>query len=219
MARPAGRTRSDVKPPIRERWAPLSRTPAPASTPAPWAPKPRESLGLKLSCGLPDPGCSRVPSVAPASSLLLLPSSRSRKRPGHIGSFQIRRCPNKGCSGGGSFLLLIWRFRVVACCSLAPSLLPGSKPGARTCARAGDTQVEVSGLVELGAPRLRRLPSGDWTGEARARGGGEGESGRGSATVIQGPPAHLWDRGSGAGAKGRSDWAGWGTGRPGEAER
>lgn len=79
--------------------------------------------------------------------------------------------------------------------------------------------MEVSERVELGAPRLRRLPGEDWTGEARARGGGEGESGLGSATVIQGPPAQLWDRGSRAGAKGRSDWAGRGRGRPGEAER
>lgn len=84
-------------------------------------------------------------------------------------------------------------------------------------ARAGDALVEVSGRVALGASRLSRLPSGDWAGEARARGGGEGESARGSATVIQGPPAHLWDRGSGAGAKGRSGWAGRGRGRPGEA--
>ena len=66
----------------------------------------------------------------------------------------------------------------------------------------------------LGAPRF---PGGDWAGKARALGGGEGEEDWGSAAVIQGSPAHLWDRGSRAGAKGRSGWAGQGRGRPGEA--
>lgn len=57
------------------------------------------------------------------------PSSQSRKRQGHIGPLQIRRCPNKVCSGGGSFLLLIWRFRVGAPTLPPPlSLVPSLEP-------------------------------------------------------------------------------------------
>lgn len=53
MARPAGRTRSDVKHPIPERWAPLSRTPGLAPAPAPRALRPPESLRLKQQLETP----------------------------------------------------------------------------------------------------------------------------------------------------------------------
>lgn len=53
MARPAGRTQNDVKPPIPERWAQLSRTPGLAPAPAPRAPRPQESLRLKQQLGTP----------------------------------------------------------------------------------------------------------------------------------------------------------------------
>lgn len=204
MARPAGRTRSDVKPLVRDGWAPPSRTPGPTPPPAPWEPKPRESLRLTPHLGTPGLKRSGVLDVAPASSLRLLPSSRSRKQPGHIERLQIRRCPNKGCSGGGSFLLLIWRFRVAARCSLAPSRLPGYKPGAQTRAGVGDARARRA------QARSAKRTAAPWRGQGRgspARGGGEGESGQGSVAGILCPPAHLWDRGSGAGAKGRSGWA------------
>lgn len=96
MARPAGRTRSDVKPLVRDGWAPPSRTPGPTPPPAPWDPKPRESLRLRPQLGTPGPKLSRssrrCPRLfPPPSSLRLLPSSRSRKQPGHIEPLQIRR--------------------------------------------------------------------------------------------------------------------------------
>lgn len=80
MARPAGGTRSDVKPPIPQLWAPPSRTSAPAQTPAPWAPRIRESLGLKPRQGTPglrllwsSQHCPRL--FPPPSSLLPEPEA------------------------------------------------------------------------------------------------------------------------------------------------
>lgn len=75
MARPAGRTRSDVKPPIPELWAPPSSTLAPEPTPAPWAPRPRESLGPKPPLRTPGPrllrSSQRYPRLFPPPSSLL----------------------------------------------------------------------------------------------------------------------------------------------------
>lgn len=161
---------------------------------------------------------ARVPDFAPAPSLRLLPSSRSRKRPGHIGPLQIRRCPNKGCSGGdpscslygvsGSLPAAAWLSHK----SLVPSREPERTPKRGTTRQGGLRRGALGApCVAQAAPR-RGL---DWGNPAL--GGGEGESGRGSAAVIQCPPAHLWDRGSGEGAKGRSGWVGRGRGRPGEA--
>lgn len=154
--------------------------------------------------------------VAPAPTPAR-PSSQSRKRQGHIGPLHIWRCPNKVCSGGGSFLLLIWRFRVGA-----PPPLPNPPPpwfptGSLTARGSrGRPRGEGARRVDLGARRLRRPPGASWAGEAQARRGGEGKSGRGSTAVILGSPAHLGDRGSEP-AERRSGRAGWGRGRPGEA--
>lgn len=75
MARPAGRTRSDVKPPIPERWAPLSRAPGLAPALAPRGPSPQESLRLKQQLGtrgLKLPQSSRLcPRPFPPPSSLL----------------------------------------------------------------------------------------------------------------------------------------------------
>lgn len=73
MARPAGRTQSDVKPPILELWAPPSLTPAPARTPGPWASRLRESLGLKPQLGTP--GLRLPRSSQPCPRLFPPPSS------------------------------------------------------------------------------------------------------------------------------------------------
>lgn len=167
MARPAGRTRSDVKTPIRERWAPASHTPGPSPAHAPWAPRTQENLRLQPQLGTPGHKLPGVPDIAPAPSLRLLPSSRSRKRPGQIGPLQIRRCPNKGCSGGGSFLLLIWSFRLATRCSRASSPLPGFKPGARMRRELGTPRRGGLRRGALGASWLRRLAGREWAGEAR----------------------------------------------------
>lgn len=47
MARPAGRTRSDAKAPLREPWAPPSRTSGLMPAPAPEVPRLRGSLAPK----------------------------------------------------------------------------------------------------------------------------------------------------------------------------
>lgn len=140
----------------------------------------------------PAPGVPRLPPPTPPPAC---PSSQSRKRQGHIGILQIRRCPNKDCSGGGSFLLLIWRFRVGP---FPPPPLPHRRgfPGGSPNARGspGRPHEEGAGEESRGCgdskgPRAR-------AGEAQAWRGGEGESGRGSTAVIPGSPALLGDRGS-----------------------
>lgn len=93
-------------------------------------------------------------------------------------------------------------------CSLLPGSLPppwlqaGSPNACRSWGRPGE---EGSG----GNAQRTAAPALPWRGQgwgSPARGGGEGESGQGSVAVMLCPPAHLWDRGSGAGAKGRSGW-------------
>lgn len=90
MARPAGRTRSDVKPPTRDRGAPRSRTPAPSPTPAPWAPRPRESLGLGPPLRAPRPGLLRSSQHCPR---LFPPPSPLLPEPEAAGPY--RAVPNK----------------------------------------------------------------------------------------------------------------------------
>lgn len=120
----AGRTRSDVKPSGPRAVGTSTLRPALASR----ALRLLENLVLERRQWPRWPG-ARSSQLAPAPTPAR-PSSQSRKRQGHIGPLHIRRCPNKVCSGGGSFLLLIWRFRVDAH-SLplsSPSLVPKREP-------------------------------------------------------------------------------------------
>lgn len=90
MARPARRTRSDVKPPSRERWAPPSRIPGPARAPAPWAPRHQESLGLKPHLGTPGPKLLRSSRLCPRP---FPPPSSLLPEPEAAGPY--RAAPNK----------------------------------------------------------------------------------------------------------------------------
>lgn len=90
MARPAGRTRSDVKPLGRDGWAPPSRTPGPTPPPAPWEPKPRESLRLTPHLGTPGLKRSRSSRRCPR---LFPPPSPLLPEPEAAGPY--RAAPNK----------------------------------------------------------------------------------------------------------------------------
>lgn len=155
MEGPAGRTRSDVKPSHPRAVGTSTLRPAPASRVF----RLLESLVLERQQWPPGPGAwssQLAPAPTPAR-----PSSQSRKRQGHIGPLHIRRCPNKVCSGGGSFLLLIWRFRVGAFSPPSPSLVPNREPeraresgtpawGGRQARRAGRAAAPTAPGCELG---------------------------------------------------------------------
>lgn len=94
MAGPAGRTRSDVKPPIRQRLAPPSCTLGPGPAPASQVPRLRGSLELELPPGPPGPAPLRSSRVAPAPpSALFPPPSSLLPEPETAGPY--RATPNK----------------------------------------------------------------------------------------------------------------------------
>lgn len=127
------------------------------------------------------------------------PSSQSRKRQGHIGPLHIWRCPNKVCSGGGSFLLLIWRFRVGAPPPQpSPSLVPNWEPdraresgtpawGGRQARRSGRAAAPTAPGCELG-----------WGSPGPARGRGRVRPGFYSRHPgLTRPPRGPWERACG----------------------